>query len=337
MIAKLENFATLRICYEHSTKKIEEAREYLTKNIDAPLDYLTVLAVGSYGRFEAHPDVSDFEWLLIYDDKRVNRQESDVIQAHLTRAFAHLFGRERLSINKTFGDTYSFSDLGTQVGGLAETNKMLTYRMLTLTEGIPLLGGSGYESVIGNLARVYGQTHTAGYRLLSLATELARYYRVVRVAYKYGADEAGKPWAIRSLKMRSMRRFNYLASALHFVAFGPRINYSESTLFDVQTVANFMVGVGGCPADRMIRSIQKMDGNQVLLDHILDNYDHIFAALSSPQVREGLGQIKANDRFDNEVYEHIRSDCKDLHRYLVELVLELPNDYRTQVLEMFLL
>lgn len=58
-----------------------------------------------------------------------------VLQADLTKAFAERFGRENLSISKTFGEVAELSALLTNVGGEADTNQTLTYRMLTLVEG----------------------------------------------------------------------------------------------------------------------------------------------------------------------------------------------------------
>jgi hypothetical protein len=37
---------------------------------------MDVIAVGSYGRGEAAKDVSDFEWITIYDDRYLAREEA---------------------------------------------------------------------------------------------------------------------------------------------------------------------------------------------------------------------------------------------------------------------
>jgi hypothetical protein len=253
------------------------AARRLVGNLSLPFDYLSVVALGSYGRLEAHADASDFEWLLIFDDRKVNSQEATVAQAALTSVFANQFGRVRLSINKTFGQLCDFSDLGTVVGGLAETNQMLTYRILTLTEGLPLSPGGGHDRVLAALAHVYAASHTAGHRLLSLATELARYYRTVRASYKHKVDEEGKPWAVRAIKNRSYRRFAFVSSALQFVVAGPRINYSTRKMFDLDEVAAFIWSMRQTPSERLLTSLSGLHVDRDVVSELLRVYEQIHA------------------------------------------------------------
>src|ERR1700682_715845 len=70
----------------------------------------------------------------------------------------------------------------------ADTNQTLTSRMLTLAEG-QTLTSTAHATVIRGLARTYGGTHTSGHRLLSLATEVARYWRTLPIDYKFKVDE----------------------------------------------------------------------------------------------------------------------------------------------------
>jgi hypothetical protein len=121
-------------------------------SLDGPWAYASLFAVGSYGRLEAQAQTSDFEWLVVYDDARVANSEAEAIQARATGMFATVLGRERLSVNKTFGQTASFGDLGTNVGALAETSRMLTYRMLALTEGAVLTPDPGHARLLRSLA-----------------------------------------------------------------------------------------------------------------------------------------------------------------------------------------
>jgi hypothetical protein len=305
--------------------------------LELPFDYLCVVALGSYGRLEAHADASDFEWLLIFDDARVSDQEATVAQAALTRLFARILGRERLSINKTFRQLCAFSDLGSSVGGLAETSQMLTYRVLTLTEGLPLSPGQGHDRVLHALASIYAGSHTAGHRLLSLATELARYYRTVRASYKYKVDEERKPWAVRALKNRSYRRFAFLSVALQFVVLGPRIDYSHAHLFDARDVVPFLRLLGRPPLERLLSSLATLGLESDAAKSAVVAYDQVHAALASPKTRKALDTIEPSERFGNPVYEPLRAACAHLHASLARLVLDLPEHPRQQLLEMFLL
>src|SRR5712691_5546810 len=66
-----------------------------------------------------------------------------------------------------------------------------TAPILALTEGRPLAENRAYDLALQTLAQAYGATHTAGHRLLSLATDIARYWRTLRIDYKYKVDEEG--------------------------------------------------------------------------------------------------------------------------------------------------
>ena len=81
------SYPTLAAAKRHSLAMISAARERIV-NLCVPYDYLAVFALGSYGRLEAHDSTSDFEWLVIYDDRHVNVQEAIVAQASLSFLYA---------------------------------------------------------------------------------------------------------------------------------------------------------------------------------------------------------------------------------------------------------
>ncbi len=334
---KLEDLPGLNESYSQSQLYLNRvAPDYLSA-VRGPTDHVCVLAVGSYGRLEAHPEVSDFEWITVYDDSLVGNDEARQFQADLTGFLADVFGRNRLSINKTFGDICSISDLCTNVGGEADTNRTLTYRMLALAEGAVLYDNDAYEKIIAGLAKAYGGSHTAGHRLLSLATDVARYWRTLRIDYKFKVDEGGKHWAVRSLKLRSSRRMWFLASALHLVAFGPRIEYTSTTAFDLEAVKTFMREMGGNPVMRLLKSAEQLAADETIMSELLSTYDVVQQRLADPATRNHLDRLGGGKRFDDEIYASIRSKCADLHRMSAELILNLPLDARREIVEMFLL
>ena len=256
-----------------------------------------------------------------------------VAQAELTTTFAEEFGRERLSISKTFGEVAARSALLTNVGGEADTNQTLTYRMLTLAEGRTLTSNA-HASVINGLAEVYGRSHTAGHRLLSLATEIARYWRTLRIDYKHKVDESQKPWAIRSMKLRSFRRFWFFSSALHFLAFGPRTN--PPGRLGAEAVEAFMKTMGGNPAARFIQAAAKLSVDQQLTRKVLTTYDEIHRRLTNPDVRRVLDELPAADMEKEPVFVEIRELTRALHRMMATVVLDLRLSDRQEIVEMFL-
>lgn len=336
----LEDFPALLTAERHSSDVVTRLQAALNPSDIPASDYIAVIIVGSYGRGEASAD-SDFEWVTIYDDRHVAAEEAILAQAKLTQFFADHLGRERLSINKTFGQPTALSRLLTNVGGEADSNRTLTYRMLALVEGLPLMR-PGFDRVIRGLATTYGDTHTAGHRLLSLATDIARYWRTLRIDYKFKVDEQRKPWALRSVKLRSYRRIWYFSSALYSVAKGPRIDNSQrGKLFDPGVVAEFMAGMGGNPVRRFLTAIDTFELQSPLARALLETYDRIHQLLGQPEVREELNRLTPENMDDSEWFGELRQHCRHLHQLASDLVLQLPNDapkfYRREVLEMFLL
>jgi hypothetical protein len=300
-------------------------------------DDVCVYVVGSYGRGEASAEASDFEWITVYDEGRVGNEEARLFQARLTECLASHFGRDRLSVNKTFGEICCIGDLCTNVGGEADTNRTLTYRMLSLAEGQPLVPNLAYDRIVSGLARTYGSSFTAGHRLLSLATDIARYYRTMRIDYKFKVDEGRRPWAVRSMKLRSARRFWYVSSALHFVGFGPRLNYAHDSCFSLDAVSKFMKTMGGNPSRRFATAAVQLSAPPDLVRDVLHCYGQIHTLLADRALRTELDVLDNRYRFGNERYESVHTLCIRLHGQLAELALSVASEPRQQLLEMFLL
>jgi hypothetical protein len=332
-----ESLASLHKSFIESGERLRGISTRFRDAVAGPHDEICVLAVGSYGRREASVSVSDFEWITIYDGSRVAAAEATLFQANVTAFFAAAFGRERLSINKTFGNIVTIDDLTTNVGGEADSNRALTYRMLVLCEGMLVNQSAAYDRLVGRLAHTYGSSHTAGHRLLSLATDIARYWRTLRIDYKHKVDERSKPWAVRALKLRSARRLAYFSSALHLVGKGPRIYYGDARSFNVETVKTFMVEMAGNPVERLFAAAEATRADGDRLGRLLTTYDEVHRLLGDPSIRADLEALAEENRMENENFVRIRHGCAEMHQAIAELVMTLPRPHQQEIVEMFLL
>lgn len=332
-----EALGSLHKSFVESQEKLQGISAQFRDAVAGPHDEICVLAVGSYGRREANMSVSDFEWITIYDGSRVAAAEATVFQANVTAFFASVFGRDRLSINKTFGNVVTIDDLTTNIGGEADSNRALTYRMLVLCEGMLVNQSTSYDKLLGRLAHTYGSSHTAGHRLLSLATDIARYWRTLRIDYKHKVDERRKPWAVRALKLRSARRLAYFSSALHLVGKGPRIDYAQQRSFDVGTVKTFMGQMAGNPVERLLTVAEatRCDGDR--LNRLLKTYDEVHGLLGDSSIRADLEALAEENRMENQAFTRVRQGCIEMHRAIAELVIALPSPHQQEIIEMFLL
>lgn len=337
MPESLKDYAHLSGSIDHSRHILSVIRKDISIVKYDILDFTAIYVVGSYGRQEASNQVSDFEWLLVYDDKRVNRQEAVVLQANLTGLFANVVGRDRLSIGKTFEDTIAISDLISNIGGIADSNRMLTYRMLCLAEGVPILSNGTHEQIISKLAKAYGGTHTAGHRLLSFATDIARYWRTLRIDYKQKVDEDRLPWAVRGMKLRGNRRFWYFSMACHFVANGPRIDRDKADRFEPEHIYSFMSSLSANPSMRLLNALGSMGSDRSLTNGLMKDYNEFSGLISSKSVREELNKLLFEDRHDSKVYLELKSLLKNMHSQMAKISVSLPPRHRQQLVEMFLL
>lgn len=333
----LKDFATISGAFEHSRRKLEHLQLEISGVLGPVKEHVAVFAVGSYGRLEAHPEVSDYEWITVFDDHLVSIHEAGACQARLAEYFAYVFGRSSLSINKTFGEVATLANLCANVGGEADSNRTLTYRMLVLAEGTPLIRNAAYGAIINGLATTYGSAGTAGHRLLSLATDIARYWRTLRIDYKHKVDEKRLPWAVRNLKLRSARRLWYFSLALDFLARAPRIAYERARSFDVAAVRDYLEGMAGSPVHRLVTACRVLNVPDPAVATLLQHYEAVQSALASRSVRKHLDALPNEQRFDDAIYEPIRAACATLHTQAAQVAVDLPPDKRLQLLEMFLL
>lgn len=340
---KKEKYISINNSIIHSKEIFHKSVGFLTSKRSSIDEYICVFIVGSYGRFEADVKSSDIEWLVVYDDTRVSSQEANNYQAKVTESFANLVGRERLSIGKTFGEVIALSDLTTNIGGIADNSRTLTYRMLCLAEGTPIVKNSLYDNIMSKLTNVYAGSHTAGHRMLSFATDISRYWRTLRIDYKQKIDEQKKPWAVRGLKLRGTRRYWYFSVILHFIAFGPRLDLNndnleiENDLFDFDVVKLFMKSLSNNPTERIIEASNKIQIETHLIDNLISVYEVYFNAISNKEIRESLDALIFENRYEDDNYVKLKKSCIELHSCMSDIVINLPEFYRKQIIEMFLL
>lgn len=117
------------------------------------------------------------------------------------------------------------------------------------------------------------QTRLSGMRARRSARLSARLpIMSARFSSAHKVDEERRPWAVRSIKLRGVRRFSYLSSAMHFVAFGPRCTDGKDSI-DIEDIKTFMKSMSVPPLDRLVAAWSQMGGGTPPLDELLALYD----------------------------------------------------------------
>lgn len=205
--------------YIYSFKKIRELKEEINKHFSPEInDNFCIFLVGSYGRLEASPN-SDLDCIFIRKNNSGELDEYGVCTQVLEIA-------EKSGIIKptgdtgTFGEFVKFDDLLENIGGVDDTNKNLTHRVLILTESHHLYNDVMCKEVVSAIFDKY--TAKAKHDEKDprvLINELVRYYRTITIDYKYKTEERGKSWGERNFKLRHSRKLLFFTSiAIIFTA-----------------------------------------------------------------------------------------------------------------------
>ena len=171
----------------------------------------------------------------------------------------------------------------------------------------------------------------------------SRYWRTLRIDYKQKVDEQKKPWAVRGLKLRGSRRYWYFSMIMHFIAFGPRLDKNETAVkydidkFDFDVVRDFMAGLSSNPTERIILSSNKLNVDKQLINNLIGIYNDYFGIISDFNVRKNLDSLKFEKRYENNDYVKLKEACINLHSSMSDVIINLPEFQRKQMIEMFLL
>jgi predicted nucleotidyltransferase len=175
---------------------------------------ISVVVFGSLARREWTTG-SDLDWTMLIDGEA---EHGHAITAHEVATALSSAGFAEPGATQTFG-TLTFShDLIHQIGGLDDSNRNTTRRLLLLLESRPANRREAYDRVIKGILRRYLQNDFRPFRLKVprfLLNDLNRFWRTMCVDYasKY-REQAGKKGALRNLKLRLSRKLIFASGLL---------------------------------------------------------------------------------------------------------------------------
>jgi hypothetical protein len=289
-------------------------------------------AVGSIGRRETVAD-SDVDLVLlrpttaigvsIDDLNAADRRAREIVQAALSVKVS----RGQDLTQPTRESEIACAD---RIGGEYDSRTLHTRRVLLLTESVAVAGDAARDRVRAAVFREYfSRSRSKGKHMLSLVNDVVRYYRTLMIDYKAKIDSEGKTWASRNVKLRHSRKYWFFATALALVAADrsdPDRDAAESKAIELLDLS---------PTKRLQAALQhaKMSDSS----DVVRCFDHFLGLYGDPKRRKSLESLDHADRAADATFQEFQKSSDDLHRAMLDLIAQLPDEWRRDIIGHFLL
>ena len=297
------------------------------------IDNICFVAIGSVGRREAL-GASDLDLIPI----AWSQEALDLYTAHDGALREHL--RDELGVKVSKGEELterctleSMVDLKT-IGGPDDCSKLLTKRILVLTEGRQAGGGFALADVQTAIISAYGdQDRSKGRHVLSLCNDVARYYRLLCVEYKAKAEGEGADWCTRNLKLRHSRKFWYFSCMVPIASLADAHPQGEA-----EFVRKLRDVFATSPVERLV-SISSLRDQRGELEQLLERYAVFLEFMRETSRRKQLEKIEHSDRYSMEgenPFPMLKANSDLLHVQVMRLIDGLSPTSRRRVYDWFL-
>lgn len=331
-------FEILRDRSDRRWEAIEESRRRTIGILDslgesvAALESPTtsIVVTGSLGRGEVALG-SDLDWFLLVDGPADPRHFLTLreIEARLSDS-----GLKRPGRSATFGDLVTSHELIHYIAGTRDTNENLTRRILLLAESRALTNPAIREGVIrGILARYIVHDRPVGGRAGRPSTiphfllnDVVRYWRTMAADFASKMWERGREgWAIRNVKLRFSRKLIYvwgLLACFSWDLFPPRDGEMIEPVDMPERLAEHVLEQTRLtPLDLLSRMLVERTDLSLAAD-LIDTYDLFLEALSDPEKRQHLGELKFDAAADDALYDELRRASGRFSKGLVRLFFD---------------
>lgn len=286
---------------ERSERGIEEMREEAVRMFRN--DPIIVVGVnGSYARREVTKG-SDVDLFVLYEDQSKDHalKYQERLRCQLKSA-----GYVMPAANGVFDEPLSLNTLLRKIGGLDDTNKHITRRMLLLLEGEWIFNKEKFETTRRKLLKAYMPFTLREEQIcLFLLNDVIRYWRTICVDFEFKTRDDRKARAIRLIKLRFSRMLLFIAGVL---AIGETYNRSASD--KLKTLNNMLE----LPA---IERIQTIAGDRA--SPTLELYADFLIELDDEIIREVLSQGNGNGE-ESQEFERLRGKAQEFRESLLDLL-----------------
>lgn len=310
----------VRMCLEEGLRKVLLFRQW-----DIPFDDISIVVFGSLARKE-FTSGSDIDWTLLVDG-RANPEHLDIaLKFEEELRTIEIEGRKIKGPARdgTFGGLAFSHDIIHNIGGIDDTNKNTTQRILLLLESVSIGHQCGenkaHERVIQGVLNRYiseDRVSTAGETKVPrfLLNDIVRYWRTMAVDFGHKRRQRqGKGSALRVIKLRLSRKLIYVSGMVACFAcemdeFLPQKKYSKN-------ISNYLYHLlQQSPLDilsSIVLSYEKQGHDQLYSSAkiLMDNYDKFLQLLDDQGKREHLDNLLPYDADSDKLYQESKKICE---------------------------
>jgi hypothetical protein len=292
--------------WTYSAETLRRVNKALTKCIDRK--HVAIAVAGSLGRLDASEQLSDFDYLLLVDDKNLNVAEIE----SLVREVA---GKEKLPLPNpegAFAQPILVEDLISKTGSAEDDLYISAKRLLLLMESKPLFNELEFKNILNRILDKYLRRvdEDRSKEPLFLLNDIIRYFRGICVNYEFSFWKQNQRWGLRYIKLLHSRILMY--SGLLFLV----LNSSKTS--HAQHKKSYISNhVELTPLEKILHVYE--DNGDYSYNYLLGIYNVFLMKMNDAQLRAQL-DVDFENRHAAAVYQELRVTGDALRKELMRFL-----------------
>jgi len=272
---------------------------------------VAVVLFGSWGRHEVTTG-SDEDWSVLIDGPRRSgaRPGPDDLAGRIGA------GERRPAAGGAFAGAASCDELVERVGLDADSNRLLTLRMLLLLESVAPVGADVHARCRDRVLDTYLRDVDAFRPPRFFLNDLIRYWRTIAVDFEGKARaDGGTKWVARLAKLRTSRKVLFAGGLLPILL---------CHLHAAPEIPRFLAAQLRAPAtDRLAHAFLRFDAADAGL-RALGAYDRWLGLLDDPEARAELESAGREQAETSAAFGEARRLGDELEAGLLTLLFDTP-------------
>jgi predicted nucleotidyltransferase len=296
-----------------SEQQVQQLQTALLGSDSRPLaEDSSIVFFGSLARGE-WTSQSDPDWVLLIDGQ-VDEQHFLALR-HIEKKLREL-GENEPGTTRTFGELAFSHELVHRIGGIDDTNRNLTLRMLLLLESISIGSDLVRQRVLqAVLYRYLADDPSWTWRSDAelprfLLNDVVRFWRTMAVDFadKFH-DQEGEKWALRNAKLRFSRKLLFLVGILACFSWKlhPRSELADNpeSATDV-AIRHFDRYLARPPLEILADELLLANAPEKLCQELFSTYDEFIAILDDEELRRELHKLPRDIAEKSDLFQRVR-------------------------------